>query len=289
MPIYLSLPIQAGGNNDICDWNMNPTAPVPGNPNCCPTGLSRQLETPYHNSVHGTMGGVMGNFRSPAAPIFLLWHAWVDDLWKSWEQNCPQSTTAPVDLYMKDNRLVMQSERDRGEEPDIDNGPMWLSDDIWIRNQPDGIANQVTQNPEHSSTNDPNQLNYIYVRVRNRGFQPSLGTEVLDLRWAKAATSLSWPNNWNGTIDLDPPNLALAGDFLATQTIPVIQPGSSIILVFTWNPPDPNAYATVNSEPWHFCLLSRIVASNDPMTFTETSDLNGNVKTTTILFGKTLP
>lgn len=59
---------------NLCQYNFSPT--VPGNSDS--NGLSRRMETPWHNSVHSGsngMNGLMGNFRSPAAPIFWLWHA----------------------------------------------------------------------------------------------------------------------------------------------------------------------------------------------------------------------
>ena len=180
-------------------------------------------------------------------------------------------TSTQLDLFSKDWH------DDFGLEPYAGTGLIYLSNDIWVRNQPDGIANQTSQNPECSPTNDPNQLNYVYVRVRNKGCVASSGTETLDLRWAKASTALSWPTNWNGTLDLDPPNNAIAGDSISTQTIPVIPAGGESILEFTWNPPCPSVYS-FNPEPWHFCLLSRILAANDPMAVTETSDLGANVR-----------
>lgn len=192
-------------------------------------------------------------------------------------------TTTGFDLFAKDNY------HDFGLQPNPGNSftynptnpYMWLSNDIWIRNQPDGITNQTHENPEASPTNDPNQLNFVYVRVRNRGCQasPGTGNETLQLSWAKAATSLSWPNNWDGSTYLDPPNnQALAGNLIGTQTIPSIPPGGEAILTFTWNPNDPALYNSINTEPWHFCLLGRIVSSNDPIAYTETGDVNGNVK-----------
>lgn len=185
-------------------------------------------------------------------------------------------TSTNVDLFSKDGY------HDFGFEPNpatafnpynLSNQYLWLSEDIWVRNQPDGILNQVHEDPEDNFTN------FVYVRVRNRSCQASLGTEVLDLRWAKAATSLSWPNNWNGSTFLDPPtNSALAGDFIGTQTIPVIPPGGETILTFSWNTPDRDLYNSINTEPWHFCLLSRIDATNDPMYTSEGSNLWLNVK-----------
>lgn len=295
-PGFLSLPVQAGINNDLCDWNMNPTAPSTAN--CCSNGLSRVIEgqgpnpvsSTYHNSVHGTMGGIMGNFRSPAAPIFWLWHAFVDDVWKTWECGCPQSGMAGTfDLYMKDTDKEVESERDRGEEPNIDNGPMWESEDIWVRNQNDGFTNQQHQNPEYMAL--PGNFNYVYVQVRNRGCIANAGTEMLELSWAKAGTALSWPSFWNGSIT----SPALMGNLISTQPIPVIQPGGSAIIEFAWQPPNPAIYAPIGTdpifwanEPWHFCLLARILTPADPMTFVETTNLYANVKNNNNIIWKNL-
>jgi len=181
-------------------------------------------------------------------------------------------------LYMKDTYDEIRSERDRGEEPNIDNGSMWESQDIWIRNTNDGFTNREHQNPEYMTDSN---YNYVYVQIRNRGCKPNTGTEILDLRWAKAGTNLAWPNHWNGTIT----SPALMGNLISTKPIPIIQPGGSAIVEFAWQPPNPANYIGLGSdpifyadEPWHFCLLARIIATNDPITFTETSSLSQNVK-----------
>ncbi len=271
LPNHLSLPIQDGGNNDICDWNFSPT--VPGAVDAI--GLSRKIQVPWHNPVHGIMGGTMGNFRSPAAAIFWVWHAYVDDVWKLWECNCPESTTLPVDLYMKDNSFVMQSERDRGEEPNIHGGPMWESEDIWVRQQNDGLTNREHQNPEYYSTAD--NYDYVYVQVRNRGCVASKGNKQLKLYWAKASTALSWPSHWNGSLSVSNQSL---GDTIGTLTLPVIEPASSHIAVFPWQPPNPLDYvglvidsSTFINEPHHFCLLARIESIEDPIVFTDGLDI----------------
>lgn len=257
---YLSLPITPGANNDLCDWQYSPLNYTINNDESGECGLSAQIESPWHNTGHVEMGGVMLNFKSPAAAIFWLWHANVDDKWKEWEQNCPQSTTLPVDLYMKDNNFVVEYYRDRGEEPNIDDGPMWKSKDIWVRNQADGIVNQTHQNPEFGQTN------YVYVCVRNRGYETSLGTEQLKLYWAKANTSLAWPNHWNGSMTNED-GFSL-GELFGTQNIPQTDAQDQTILEFAWdNVPDPDDYITGQGSdvPHHFCLLSRIEATNDPM------------------------
>lgn len=286
-PPYLSLPSLPGPGNDLCDWSMDPISPPTANPDCCPNGLSRQIEYPHHDEVHelvgnGWPGGVMRIPRAPAALGFWFFHAYIDDIWKDWEMNCPQSTMAPIDLYMKDMPITWLDQRDRGEEPNIDQGPMWISEDIWVRRQDDGVFFQEHENPDHFTT--PGLTNYVYVRVRNRGSMPSTGSEQLTLHWAKAATALSWPTHWDGSIQL------MGGQVEQAHTLPIIQPGGSHIEVFQWNPPDPQLYADEYSsgnallladEPWHFCLLARIETAPGPdygMTYPETESVNLNTK-----------
>ncbi len=39
-----------------------------------------------HNDTHNTIGGTMASFRSPDAPIFWLYHAFIDDIQYDWKQ-----------------------------------------------------------------------------------------------------------------------------------------------------------------------------------------------------------
>ena len=299
LPPHLQLTVQPGPLNDLCDFNTSPTFPDPSNGgDCCPNGLSRRIEWPYHDNVHivmrdpppaGGLFGVMGNFRSPAAPIFWLWHAYVDDIWKRWEMNCPVVALPTVDLYMKDTPKVVESERDRGEEPNIDNGPMWVSEDIWVRRDEVGgvqFLDQEHQDPDHYTMGGTNR---VYVRVRNRGSTASAPGIPLNLYWAKAATALSWDSFWNGSITTP----ALMGEQIdVPHSLPSIPAGGSWIEVFEWNAPDPAIYGAVGTdpifwanEPWHFCLLARVV---DGLPMPETSDLNGNVKNNNNIIWKNL-
>lgn len=93
-------------------------------------------------------------------------------------------------------------------EPNPDTGPMWVSQDIWVRNSPDpgyqpypfpegsppwtfpAHQNPVYRDPLKSTPN------YVYVEVRNHGTTPTTGTERLRVYWAKASTGLSWPTQW---------------------------------------------------------------------------------------------
>ncbi len=107
-----------------------------------------------------------------------------------------------ADLYIKDTPM------DTGVEPNPDAGPMWVSEDIWVRTTPDPAYQPYPfpeatppwtplphENPEYR---DPKYglPNYVYVRVRNRGSVASNGTERLRLYWAKASTGLAWPTQW---------------------------------------------------------------------------------------------
>jgi hypothetical protein len=106
------------------------------------------------------------------------------------------------DLYMRDTPL------DTGVEPNPDTGPMWVTEDIWVRTTPDlnyqpfpfvEASPPWTPSPhENPEYRDPqySSPNYVYVRVRNRGSSASTGTERLRLYWAKASTGLSWPTQW---------------------------------------------------------------------------------------------
>ena len=108
---------------------------------------------------------------------------------------------------------------DTGIEPNPDTGPMWVTEDIWVRTTPDP-AYQPTPFPEASPSwtplpnenpeyRDPKYSvpNYVYVRVRNRGTAASTGTERLRLYFAKASTGLSWPTQWVDYVSGTPPKL----------------------------------------------------------------------------------
>ncbi len=169
------------------------------------------------------------------------------------------------DLWMQDNA------DDTGTEPDSSANPMWISDDIWVRNAPDGLANQDHQNPNGE------QNNYVYVRVRNRGCAGAAAQSgTLKLYWAKASSSLSWPAPWDGSVT----SPALMGSLIGSQSV-TVNGGATTIVELPWTPPDPSDYAAFGADKAHFCLLARIeTATTAPfgMTFPETSNLYANVQ-----------
>jgi serine protease len=169
--------------------------------------------------------------------------------------------------------MVKDGVDDNGSQPNNTTQYMWASTDIWIRNQPDGIANQEHQNPEYSAT----VPNYAYVRITNKSCVPSTGTEQLHFYWAKAGTSLAYPSSWDNSLTF--PNGASQGMPASpnpTTTIPILQPGQETILQIPFLVPNPANYTFQGSEQSHFCLLARMISSTDVLN--ETTDLYQNVK-----------
>lgn len=177
----------------------------------------------------------------------------------------PTITENSVDLYIRD------MESDIGQEPNIHTDIFWNSQDIWVRNQNDGIVVQEHQNPVY----DPVNPNYVYVKVNNKGCSTSSGDDQLELYWAKANTALDWDLYWNGGVIID--GVPMGGP-LGTLSIPAIASEQETILEFEWNVPNPQDYIEINPNPWHFCLLSRIESNDDPMSFPEGTFILDNVR-----------
>lgn len=166
-----------------------------------------------------------------------------------------------VDLYISDDI------EDFGIEPNNTAEHLYLSKDIWCRNQDDGLIYQINENPEYH----PNNPTYVYVKIKNKGCSASSGNDVLKLYWAKASTNLIWPDSWDGSY-----TAPLMGDILGQMVVPSIPSGGEVILSFEWATPNPANYVD-NNEPWHFCLLTRIESTEDPIT-SETSSTWQNAK-----------
>jgi Common central domain of tyrosinase/Bacterial Ig domain len=144
--------------------------------------------------------------------------------WPAQTKSIVSVEPAGPDLYIKD------TPSDTGVEPNPDTGPMWVTEDIWVRTTPDPGYQPFPfpeasppwsplphENPEYR---DPkfSVPNYVYVRVRNRGTSASTGTEQLRLYWAKASTGLSWPTQWGGA----------GTDFMANTCGPTKQYGAEV-------------------------------------------------------------
>jgi hypothetical protein len=176
----------------------------------------------------------------------------------------PPDGGASPDLFMQD------TPEDIGDEPNTDSTTFYITEDIWIREGSDGIANQEHENPQYTGAGSTAS---VYVRVRNRGCADAASQDVR-LYWAKASSGLSWPDPWNGGVTVDG---ALMGDEIGLEPTGTVPSGGYTILEYTWPLPDPADYASFGADRVHFCLLARIGADAD-MTTPETSDLWNNVR-----------
>lgn len=192
-------------------------------------------------------------------------------------QNC-QSTFSNV---INDNAVELASKNsdvDYSIEPDNQTNVIWESPDIWVRNQSDGFTVQEHEDLEFVNSQTPV---YVYVKVRNIGCDASSGQDELKLYWAKGGLSQDWPTVWEGEANPQDENSNEfdIGDYIGLQTIPSIPAGESTILEFEWQPLNPDVYENAGfNKPWMFCFLSRIVSSDDPMTYSEVSDAAVNTR-----------
>lgn len=190
--------------------------------------------------------------------------------WRSYRGNSQNTGTYKEVCNPALDLMIKDSSDDDGTEPNTITQYMWNSNNIWVRNSNDTSLDH--ENPEFSTTSP----NYVKVRVINNSCVPSTGTEQIKLYWAKASTGLSWPNPWTGGVTYPPTNASM-GNLIGTLNIPELQANEEVILTFPWLVPNPANYGT-NGDQWHFCLLARIEATNDPMTVAETTNLNSNVR-----------
>lgn len=149
-------------------------------------------------------------------------------------------------LYMQDTPL------DFGLEPNPDNGPMWISNDIWVRNDQDDAQRSHAHQHQNPEYRDPalEPPNYIYVHVRNRGCAAATGT--LKIYAAPASTGLAWPTDWT-TAHYVGSEICLGELTSVIAPITVNVPaGGDEIVELAWYPPDPAAYGS------HICLLARV-------------------------------
>lgn len=165
---------------------------------------------------------------------------------------------AVPDLYIKDRPY------DIGLQPNPDSGPMWISEDIWVRQNIDGGT--VHENPEYKVSSP----NGVYVKVYNKGTVASASGKV-KLYFAKASTGLTWPTNFVNFVI----GGLVYGDYIGDANIPAIPAGGNATVVIPWYPPNPADFST---DQHHFCLAARIESQGDPM-FNEQTNISIGVNT----------
>ena len=180
---------------------------------------------------------------------------WIDEMGYGLADAHAAVIAAQLSLPTGSGFDLMSQDRpfDTGVEPNPDTGPMWISEDIWVRQSLDGGTTH--QNPEYNLYSP----NGVYVKIRNIGSSPSPCAN-LSVYFSKASTGLVWPNHWiNYSI-----GSVLHGDIINTVNIPEIPAGGTYTAEIPWYPPNPADFTT---DIHHFCLLSRIISPSDPMYF----------------------
>lgn len=167
--------------------------------------------------------------------------------------------------------VVRDSEEDIGDEPNSQTSIFWKSNDIWVRNQDDGMYNETHQNVNYN----PLIPNYVNVRITNYGCKNSSGEDQLKVYWSVAGTNQSWPTAWGGSFGTS--NLPYGG-FIGSETIPQLAPGQEVVLQFEWFPPNPANYNNPNSTSNNFGLLARVVSDDDPISFSDGTNITEYVK-----------
>lgn len=157
------------------------------------------------------------------------------------------------DLYMRDNS------RDDGAEPNISTNEHWLSPDIWFEENGEPVDNL-----QSGQTYD------FCVRVYNRGAETSPAGAVLYAHWTKARIGGSWPWGWTGyTYDCNGTSVR-QGDYVGSVTLPSIGGGETYTARIPWTTPESEEFSPCLefagdylNELWHYCVLARIVDSQE--------------------------
>ena len=182
-------------------------------------------------------------------------------------------------LYVSDMLMYKDSTR------------QWLSNEIIVTIHPESdIQNVLSKNkiPFVNFRQIGDSRNYVYIRVTNKETTVSSnGNERLDLYWSKSGVGSSdWPRIWDGSeyffSKYNQTQIPIpTGGLVGYTILPQIAPNGEAIVCIPWDVPDPQPYYGISGlpEPWHFCLLARIVAPHsDDMTHVETKDVNYNTK-----------
>jgi hypothetical protein len=149
-----------------------------------------------------------------------------------------------------ENVWMKDTWNDTGQEPDPNTASesMYKSPYIWVRNDQDvnKLYQHQHQNPQHGT----GISNWIYVKLHNGG---AAMTGNLEVYYANASISLSWPAQWT-----------------MINSIPLTVPASSTEIAEIEWPATPGT--------GHYCLLARWNSTSDPMHAAEGTNIGHNVR-----------
>ncbi len=93
-----AIPAALSGAADLADWGVSRGGAFNGNSLASVAQLNTLLAgsdfdvfqstleaAPFHNRLHGLVGGTMVTSASPADPLFWLHHAFIDKIWADWQ------------------------------------------------------------------------------------------------------------------------------------------------------------------------------------------------------------
>jgi len=136
---------------------------------------------------------------------------------------------------------------DQGVEPNKVSGNIWISPDVWLRNQNDGSL-------QHQNVKQ-GQDNFVSVRVKNRGGLTANNTKV-EVYYIKASLGRAWPKDWT---------------LVGTTVINTLAPAGQTIVTIPWT-------QDKVPGPGHYCFYVRLLNDADPMTFTEINNAELNTR-----------
>lgn len=142
----------------------------------------------------------------------------------------------------------------------------WNSSDVWLRNQDDGIENQINELPNISDTK---RDIYVYTKIRNRGVKPYIGEGWSLASWW-AESSLIIPKSvWEGKYVN---TKSMAGGLIKNELIEdPIAPGDSLVVgyckVFS-----KKELSKMNDGGKYICLISNVFRDDEASEFEGTDD-----------------
>lgn len=148
-----------------------------------------------------------------------------------------QTSLTPT-IGMRDSYLDMLDQPNSQATVDPWEWNIWLSPDLWNRQNPDGVT--IPQNIEYNS-GDPN---YMYFRVRNVGcadYTPRIvSPPSVYLYWTLGSTGENWPGDWTTTMvagaggGVVPAGGQITGSY--GIVVPLMHPGDQFISYQPWYP-----------------------------------------------------
>lgn len=252
------------GDGIVRDKN-NPNTLLITSPHAWIGGLELEAGAGFDMKVHieninkGVLGesGSLNDGTTQPGTVVPVAYPWVIT---QYERGNP----APVggedyELYIKrcrPNILIRDCLSDIGAEPCTVCPVNWESPDIYIRNQPDGLANNTHQEPVIGADN------HVYVKLKNIG-NGTLASGRVYVYYSKAGTGFDWNADWVGAAPL--------GDVIGYADVSGLVSGAETTVEIQWTLP------VLLDWQRHFCLLARFESVEDPMTFSEVTASGVNV------------